>query len=61
MEFNKEDLMEIDLLLNILKWHFFNNIEFEKEHCDDTSYSKYMYHRCVKYINKINASTQEAK
>lgn len=59
MELNREDLMQIDLLLNILKSNFLNNIEFEKQHCFDTSYSTTMYHRCIKYINKINACAKE--
>ncbi len=59
MNLNKEDIQEIDLLLNILKWQFFDNIEFEKQNCMDTSYSKTMYNKCLKYIRKINAITKE--
>lgn len=59
MNFNKDEIQEIDLLLNILKWQFFDNIEFEKQNLMDTSYSTTMYNRCLKYIRKINASTEE--
>lgn len=61
VNFNKDEIQEIDLLLNILKWQFFDNIEFEKQNCMDTSYSTTMYNRCLKYIRKINASTEETR
>lgn len=61
VNFNKDEIQEIDLLLNILKWQFLDNIEFEKQNCMDSSYSKTMYNKCLKYIRKINASTEETE
>ena len=46
---------------NILKWHFLDNIEFEKQHAMDTQYSITMYNKCLKLIRKIDASTQETE
>lgn len=61
MNLNNEEIRDIDLLLNILKWHFLDNVEFEKQHCLDTQYSITMYNKCLKLIRKIDASTQETE
>lgn len=61
MNFNKEELSELDILLSVLKWHFLDNIEFEKQNCLDTSYSITMYNRCLKFIRKIDASTKKER
>ncbi len=61
MNFTKDELRELDISLSVLKWHFLDNIEFEKQNCLDISYSKTMYNRCLKFIRKIDANTKETE